>query len=76
MTYRAHPGLYEPEPVGFKDALTALTYGKVDWAGFNALGEERAAWERRHAPELERRAYEASKPVRVPRIGPPKAVRR
>lgn len=68
MSYREHPGLYEPPPDREREERYWRRWldggSRAIWldgaGGAHELSAEREAWERRHAPELERRAYEAS----------------
>lgn len=74
MSYREHPGLYEQPPA--PPELNPRGSWETGWGAEIAWLAERAAYNERHAPELERQAYECSKPVKVPPIGSGKAILR
>lgn len=68
--FRAHPGICESEPPAPDACRSALTYGKLDWSDAQIAMSDRLAWERRHAPTLERQLYALPHDNRTSSTGP------
>jgi len=74
--FRLHPGICEAPPRSRDDLARAVLHGEIDFDSAANEALERRRFEARHRAEIERRSYEESRPVRVPLIGPPKAILR